>query len=130
MSDSSVSKTTLYGKTINAIVVECLLITSFFILFHSGVRGDSFRGLQIILLILYPFGISLCTGFVIASIAERKQLVRWKWGMLASALTLMLMLTMVSVPSRWSGLAFLIAPLVTMAVFFVFMNSHEKPDEQ
>lgn len=130
MHSSSVSKTRNNAKTINAVVLECALITSFFIVFHSGIHGDSFHGLALFLILLYPFGISICTGIVVASFAEKKLMIAWKAGILASAMTLILMLTMICVPTMWSGLAFLIAPLVTIAVFFVFVNSREEINEQ
>lgn len=130
MSSSSVSKTKMYGKTINAVIIECVLITSFFILFHAGAHGESFRDVTILLLILYPFGISVCTGIVISSLAESRNMVSWKWGVLASAMTLILSFIMVCVPTMWSGLAFIIAPLATLAMFFVFMNSREEINEQ
>lgn len=130
MGNLPVSKNIIHGKTINALIIECLIIISFFMLFHSGVHGDSFHGLAPFLILLYAFGISICTGIVVASVAEKRLMTGWKLGMLASATTLILMFTMVCVPTMWSGLAFIIAPLVTIAVFFVFVNSHQATGEQ
>ena len=130
MGNTSLAETKLSRKTINAVIIECVIAISFFILFHSGIHSDSFHGLTLVLLLLYPLGISICAGIVIASIAETRRLVGWKWGMMATAMTLVMMLMMVCVPTMWSGLAFIIAPLVSMALLPTFMNSSEKNHQQ
>ena len=123
MSNVSVRKIKLNGKTISAAIVECVIIFSSFELFSSRFDLDSFKGFAPILIISYPFLISICTGIVAATIAETKRLSIWKWGGMASALTLFVIMMLVSLPSFLSAMAFIIAPLVSIAICFNMMNT-------
>jgi hypothetical protein len=125
MAHASISKTKISRKTKSAIIIESVVIISFFGLFYSGIDVDPLRPFLPILLIIYPLGISIGTGIVIASIAETKDLVRWKWGVLAAVITLILIAIMLIFPSIWSGMAFIIAPLMSTAFFVSFMISGE-----
>lgn len=124
MSKASISNTKIYGKTINAAIVEVVIILSFFVLLYSGV--DFFRGLSAMLLILYPLGISISTGIVIAFFAETKHLAHWRWGVLASIVTLMLMIMMLFFPSGLSGMTFVIAPAISLVLLPIMMEAEEK----
>jgi hypothetical protein len=124
MSNTSIPKTKIYGKTINAAIVDGAIILSFFVLLYLGM--DFFHSLSIILLILYPLGISISTGMVIASIAETKHMARLKWGMLASATSLTLMVMMVMFPSFLSGMAFAIAPALSIVLLLAVMDLDQK----
>ena len=114
----SVEKTRIYGKTISAAIVECVIIISSFVLFSPKFNLASVPGLAAILVIGYPFVVSICTGIVIATIAKTKNLSGWKWGGIASVMTLFLIIMVAALPSLASELAFLIAPLVAITISF------------
>lgn len=124
MSGSSISRMRMYGKALNALIVEAVIILSFFVLAYAGM--DFFHGATSVLLLLYPLGISITTGFVIAFIAETKHLTRWKWGALATVATLILMIMMLFFPSSLSGMAFVIAPAISLILLPAIMDSEEK----
>lgn len=127
MSSACVSNMKIYGKTMAAVIVDAVIILSFFILSYSGM--DFFHGSAIVLLLLYPLGISIATGVVISFIVETKHLSVWKWGVLASFATLMLMVMMLFFPSSLSGMAFVIAPVISLALLLVSMISEDKSQE-
>jgi len=112
MSNSNNSTIKVSGKTITAIIVDAVIVLSFFVLLYSGV--DFFYGGSAMLLLFYPLGISIATGLVIACIAETKHMSVWKWGVQASIVTLILMIMMLFFPSSLSGMAFIIAPVISL----------------
>ena len=125
MSNVSARKINLYGKTISAAILDVVIIVSSFVLFSSRFDLDSFSGLATFLIIGYPFIVSICTGIVAAMIAETKQLSIWRWGAAASALTLLVIIMLVSLPSFLSAMAFILAPLVAISICFNMMYTTE-----
>lgn len=125
MSNFPLEKTRAYGRTIGAALVECVLILGSFLLFSSRFNLNALKELKLVLIISYPFLIAICTGLVAASIAQMKHLAGWKWGGLATAITLFLILMLVSLPSFVSEFAFLIAPVVAIAVSLNAMDVRE-----
>jgi hypothetical protein len=125
MSVPGIEKTKMYGKTSSAVLLECVLIIGSFVLFSSRFDLNALKGLKTILVISYPFLISFGAGLVAASLAATKHLVAWKWGGLATAITLFLIIILVTLPSFISVLAFLIAPVVAIATSLNAMNARE-----
>ena len=121
----SVEKTRIYGKTISAAIVECVIIIGSFVLFSPQFNLDSLPGLAAILVLGYPFVVSICTGIVTATVAGTKNLSGWKWGGIASVMTLFLIIMIATLPSLVSEMAFLIAPLVAIAISFNMMITSE-----
>lgn len=115
----------MYGKTIGAVILECVLIIGSFVLFSSRFDLNVLKGLKTILVISYPFLISSGAGLVAASLAGTKHLVAWKWGGLATAITLFLIIMLVTLPSFISVFAFLIAPVVAIVTSLNAMNARE-----
>jgi hypothetical protein len=121
----SAEKTRIYGKTISAALIECVIIISSFVLFSPKFNLDSFPGLTFILVISYPFVVSSCTGIVTATVAGTKNLSGWKWGSVAAVMTLFLIIMVATLPSLVSTMAFLIAPLLALAISFNIMIARE-----
>lgn len=125
MSVLRIQKTKIYGKIIGAVIVECVIIMGSFVLFSSHFDLDSLGGWAPILIIGYPFFVALCTGVVTASIAATKNMAAWKWGGIAAVMTLFLIVMLVTLPSFIAGFAFLIAPVVAIAVSLNAMGVRE-----
>ena len=130
MSEVSVRKTNIYGKTIYAVIAECAVILSSFVVFSSRFDLHSYRGLALIFVFGYPIVISICSGIVAASMAGTKNLVGWKWAGVASVMTLILFIVIATLPSIVSSLAFIIAPVVAVAICFNMMNTTETDTQQ
>lgn len=128
MSDLSVERTKINGKIVSAVLVELVIIIGSFVLFSP--KFDDSTGGAILLILVYPFVISICTGIVVASIAELKHRTVWKWGALAGVITLFLIVMLVTLPSFVSGFAFLIAPVVAIATSLNAMNARESNPSQ
>jgi len=125
MSVLCIERTKMYGKTIGAVILECVLIIGSFVLFSSTFDLNVLKGLKTILVISYPFLISFGAGLVAASLAATKHLVAWKWGGLTTAITLFLIIMLVTLPSFISVFAFLIAPVVAISTSLNAMNARE-----
>jgi hypothetical protein len=121
----SVGKARAYGKTISAAFINCLIISSSFVLFSPKFNLDSHPGAALVLVISYPLVVSICTGIMTGTIAQTKNLASWKWGGVASVMTLFLIIMVATLPSLVSTMAFLIAPAVAIAISFNLMITSE-----
>ena len=125
MSDLSIAGTRISGKIIGALIAELVIIIGSFVLFSSQLNVISWGTAGAILIIGYPFFVTICTAIVVAFIAEARRMAVWKWGGLAAAITLFLMMMLVTLPSFLSAFAFLIAPVVAIAISINAMNARE-----
>jgi hypothetical protein len=124
MSDLSLERTKI-KKTICAVLAELVIIIGSFVLFSSRFDLHAFGAFAPVLVIGYPFAISICTGIVVVSTAEMKHMASWKWGGLTAAMTLFLIMMLVTLPSFMSVFAFLIAPVVAIAISRNVMNAQQ-----
>jgi hypothetical protein len=130
MSNLSGERTKLNGKIVGAALAELVIVFGSFVLFSSRFDVASWGGIGTILIIGYPIFVSVCTAIVVASIAETRHIAGWKWGGLAAAITLFLIIMLATVPSFISAFAFLIAPVVAIAASLNTMNARESNQSQ
>ncbi len=125
MSHLSIAGARISGKIIGALIAELVIIIGSFVLFSSRLDVVSWGAVGTILIIGYPIFVAVCTAIVVASIAEMRHMAVWKWGGLAAAITLFLIMMMVTLPSFISAFAFLVAPAVAIATSINVMNARE-----
>ena len=130
MSNLSLQKTKVSGKTISAVLAELLILIGSFVLFSSKFNLASLGGATLLIVFGYPFVVSISTGIVAATIAETKHLMVLKWGALVAAMTLFIIILLVTLPSFVSAFAFLIAPVVAIAIFLNLMAVREASQPQ